>query len=55
MEWKEVFQALRSLNYDGWLTIEGFAFALPDLMRLRLYGETSNALRSPLLLTESVF
>ncbi len=31
VEWKEVFQALRSLNYDGWLTIEGFAFALPEL------------------------
>jgi D-psicose/D-tagatose/L-ribulose 3-epimerase len=31
VEWKEVFQALRSLDYDGWLTIEGFAFALPEL------------------------
>ena len=31
VEWKEVFEALRSLNYDGWLTIEGFAFALPEL------------------------
>lgn len=26
-----VFQALRQLNYDGWLTIEGFGFALKDL------------------------
>jgi D-psicose/D-tagatose/L-ribulose 3-epimerase len=31
VEWKEVFQALRQLNYDGWLTIEGFGFALKDL------------------------
>jgi D-psicose/D-tagatose/L-ribulose 3-epimerase len=31
VEWKEVFQALRSLDYDGWLTIEGFGFALKDL------------------------
>ena len=31
VEWKEVFQALRELNYDGWLTIEGFGFALKDL------------------------
>jgi D-psicose/D-tagatose/L-ribulose 3-epimerase len=31
VEWKEVFQALRELKYDGWLTIEGFGFALGDL------------------------
>jgi D-psicose/D-tagatose/L-ribulose 3-epimerase len=31
VEWKEVFQALRDLKYDGWLTIEGFGFALKDL------------------------
>jgi D-psicose/D-tagatose/L-ribulose 3-epimerase len=31
VEWNEVFQALRSLDYDGWLTIEGFGFALKDL------------------------
>jgi D-psicose/D-tagatose/L-ribulose 3-epimerase len=31
VEWREVFQALRQLNYDGWLTIEGFGFALKDL------------------------
>ena len=31
VEWKEVFQALRQLNYDGWLTIESFGFALGDL------------------------
>jgi D-psicose/D-tagatose/L-ribulose 3-epimerase len=31
VEWAEVFQALQSLKYDGWLTIEGFGFALKDL------------------------
>jgi D-psicose/D-tagatose/L-ribulose 3-epimerase len=31
VEWREVFQALRDLKYDGWLTIEGFASALKDL------------------------
>ena len=29
--WDAVFQALRDLNYDGWLTIESFGFALGDL------------------------
>jgi D-psicose/D-tagatose/L-ribulose 3-epimerase len=31
VEWKEVFQALRDLKYDDWLTIEGFGFAPKDL------------------------
>jgi D-psicose/D-tagatose/L-ribulose 3-epimerase len=31
VEWQEVFQALRDLKYDGWLTIESFGFALGDL------------------------
>ena len=31
VEWKEVFQALRSLDYDGWLTIESLGFAIGDL------------------------
>jgi D-psicose/D-tagatose/L-ribulose 3-epimerase len=29
--WDETFQALRKTNYDGWLTIEAFGRALPDL------------------------
>lgn len=29
VEWKNVFQALRDIGYDGWLTIESFGFALP--------------------------
>jgi D-psicose/D-tagatose/L-ribulose 3-epimerase len=31
VEWTQVFQALDDLNYDGWLTIEGFGFAIKDL------------------------
>ena len=31
IEWPALFQALRSLHYDGWLTIEGFGFALGEL------------------------
>ncbi|HXW05116.1 MAG TPA: sugar phosphate isomerase/epimerase [Vicinamibacterales bacterium] len=31
VEWSGVFQALREIGYDGWLTIESFGFALPNL------------------------
>jgi len=31
VEWDEVFVALRDINYDNWLTIESFGFALGDL------------------------
>lgn len=31
VEWPKVFQALRDLGYDGWLTIESFGFALGEL------------------------
>ncbi len=31
VEWPAVFQALRDIHYDGWLTIESFGFALGDL------------------------
>lgn len=31
VDWPNVFSALRDLNYSGWLTIEGFGFALGDL------------------------
>ena len=31
VEWPGVFKALRDLRYDGWLTIESFGFALPNL------------------------
>ncbi len=29
--WKAVFQALRDIGYDGWLTIESFGFSLGEL------------------------
>jgi len=31
VEWASVFQALRDLKYDGWLTIESFGFALGEI------------------------
>ena len=31
VDWKGVFEALHDLNYDGWLTIESFGFALKDI------------------------
>ena len=31
VEWASVFKALRDVRYDGWLTIESFGFALPNL------------------------
>jgi D-psicose/D-tagatose/L-ribulose 3-epimerase len=31
VEWQSVFQALRDLKYDGWLTIESFGFALGEI------------------------
>lgn len=31
VEWASVFDALRELRYDGWLTIESFGFSLGDL------------------------
>jgi D-psicose/D-tagatose/L-ribulose 3-epimerase len=31
VDWKGVFAALRDLQYDGWLTIESFGFALGDI------------------------
>jgi D-psicose/D-tagatose/L-ribulose 3-epimerase len=31
VEWNAVFEALRDLRYDGWLTIESFGFALGEL------------------------
>ncbi len=31
VEWKSVFQALRDLEYDGWLTIESFGFSLGEI------------------------
>ena len=31
VEWESVFSAIREIRYDGWLTIESFGFALPDI------------------------
>ncbi len=31
VDWPEVFQALRDIGYDGWLTIESFGFALGEI------------------------
>lgn len=29
--WAETFEAIRTVGYDGWLTIEAFGRGLPDL------------------------
>jgi D-psicose/D-tagatose/L-ribulose 3-epimerase len=31
VEWKPVFQALAEIGYDGWLTIESFGSAVPEI------------------------
>src|SRR5438445_112251 len=31
VHWDETFKTLRQVGYDGWLTIEAFGRALPDL------------------------
>jgi D-psicose/D-tagatose/L-ribulose 3-epimerase len=31
VEWADVFEALREIHYDGWLTIESFGFSLGEL------------------------
>ena len=31
IDWPATFQALKASGYDGWLTIEAFGLALPDL------------------------
>jgi len=31
VEWTSVFEALRDIRYDGWLTIESFGFTLGPL------------------------
>ena len=31
IRWDETFAALKEVNYDGWMTIEAFGLALPEL------------------------
>ena len=31
VKWDETFAALKSANYDGWLTVEAFGLALPEI------------------------
>ncbi|HLM98669.1 MAG TPA: sugar phosphate isomerase/epimerase family protein [Bryobacteraceae bacterium] len=31
VEWTDVFRALRDMDYDGWLTIESFGFAMGEI------------------------
>lgn len=31
VNWAETFDALREVNYDGWLTVEAFGLALPEI------------------------
>ena len=31
VRWEETFDALKAVNYDGWLTVEAFGLALPEI------------------------
>ena len=31
VKWDETFAALKSINYDGYLTVEAFGLALPEI------------------------
>jgi D-psicose/D-tagatose/L-ribulose 3-epimerase len=31
VDWDTTFRALKQVNYDGWLTVEAFGLALPEL------------------------
>ena len=31
IRWDETFDALKSVNYDGWMTVEAFGLALPEI------------------------
>jgi D-psicose/D-tagatose/L-ribulose 3-epimerase len=31
VRWTETFDALRQINYNGWLMVEAFGLALPEL------------------------
>lgn len=31
VDWRGLFDALRRINYDGWITIESFGFAIPEI------------------------
>jgi D-psicose/D-tagatose/L-ribulose 3-epimerase len=33
VEWRQVMRALRRANYDGYLTIESFGFAIPEIIK----------------------
>jgi sugar phosphate isomerase/epimerase len=48
VDWPGVFQALVSIGYDGWLTIESFGFALGDLAAAALFGGTWRPIPSKL-------
>ena len=31
IRWDETFDALKAANYDGWMTVEAFGLALPEI------------------------
>jgi D-psicose/D-tagatose/L-ribulose 3-epimerase len=39
VRWEETFTALKSVGYDGWLTIESFGPSLPDLSAMCIWRE----------------
>jgi D-psicose/D-tagatose/L-ribulose 3-epimerase len=53
VNWNETFAALKSIRYDGWLTIEAFGTAMPTLVAAtkiwrRMYGDEEQLARDGL-------
>ena len=41
VSWADTFKEIKNINYNGWLTIEAFGRALPDLAAATEFGEIS--------------